>query len=95
MAPRLTPVLQVDASIGREALPPHCTKVQVPIRAAVTSLASESATWAAATSYPGEGNYMKRKHLSLAIGCVLLAPSAWAQESTPSETPASNATRGV
>ena len=25
---------------------------------------------------------MKRKHLSLAIGCVLLAPSAWAQEST-------------
>ncbi|MEO8365074.1 MAG: TonB-dependent receptor [Pseudoxanthomonas sp.] len=24
---------------------------------------------------------MKRKHLSLAIGCILLAPSAWAQES--------------
>jgi iron complex outermembrane receptor protein len=35
---------------------------------------------------------MKRKHLSLAIGCILLAPSAWAQESASSETPASNAT---
>ncbi|MET0717973.1 MAG: TonB-dependent receptor, partial [Pseudoxanthomonas sp.] len=28
---------------------------------------------------------MKRKHLSLAIGCILLAPSAWAQESAPAE----------
>ena len=28
---------------------------------------------------------MKRKHLSLAIGCVLLAPAAWAQEATPAE----------
>ncbi|MET0755404.1 MAG: TonB-dependent receptor, partial [Pseudoxanthomonas sp.] len=28
---------------------------------------------------------MKRKHLSLAIGCILLAPSAWAQESAPTE----------
>ena len=34
---------------------------------------------------------MKRKHLSLAIGCVLLAPSAWAQESTATtETPSTN-----
>ncbi|HYM86170.1 MAG TPA: TonB-dependent receptor, partial [Pseudoxanthomonas sp.] len=28
---------------------------------------------------------MKRKHLSLAIGCVLLAPAAWAQEAPPAE----------
>jgi iron complex outermembrane recepter protein len=34
---------------------------------------------------------MKRKHLSLAIGCILLAPTAWAQESVPTEA-ASNAT---
>lgn len=34
---------------------------------------------------------MKRKHLSLAIGCILLAPSAWAQESAPAEA-TSNAT---
>ena len=34
---------------------------------------------------------MKRKHLSLAIGCVLLAPSAWAQESTATtETPSTS-----
>jgi len=26
---------------------------------------------------------MKRKHLSLAIGCILLAPAAWAQEPAP------------
>ncbi len=36
---------------------------------------------------------MKRKHLSLAIGCILLAPAAGAQESAPvGETPASDAT---
>lgn len=38
---------------------------------------------------------MKRKHLSLAIGCVLLSsmPLAWAQEAAPaSTTPATNAT---
>ena len=36
---------------------------------------------------------MKRKHLSLAIGCILLAPSAWAQESTTAtESTARNAT---
>ncbi len=34
---------------------------------------------------------MKRKHLSLAIGCILLAPAAWAQESVPTEA-ASDAT---
>ena len=34
---------------------------------------------------------MKRKHLSLAIGCILLAPSAWAQESASAEA-TSNAT---
>ena len=34
---------------------------------------------------------MKRKHLSLAIGCVLLAPPAWAQESTATtETPSTS-----
>ncbi len=38
---------------------------------------------------------MKRKHLSLAIGCVLLSsvPVAWAQDATPAaSTPATNAT---
>ncbi|MGH8027691.1 MAG: TonB-dependent receptor, partial [Pseudoxanthomonas sp.] len=35
---------------------------------------------------------MKRKHLSLAIGCILLSPAAWAQESAPGGTPASSAT---
>ena len=38
---------------------------------------------------------MKRKHLSLAIGCVLLSsvPMAWAQEAAPAgDTPAANAT---
>ncbi|WP_368564932.1 TonB-dependent receptor [Pseudoxanthomonas sp. UTMC 1351] len=37
---------------------------------------------------------MKRKHLSLAIGCVLLAPAAWAQDTAvgTSDTPASRAT---
>src|SRR3546814_7215725 len=28
---------------------------------------------------------MKRKHLSLAIGCVLLSPAAWAQQAEPVE----------
>src|SRR3546814_11526605 len=40
---------------------------------------------------------MKRKHLSLAIGCVLLSPAAWAQQAEPVEqqTPATTpATRG-
>ncbi|KAF1707859.1 TonB-dependent receptor [Pseudoxanthomonas sacheonensis] len=35
---------------------------------------------------------MKRKHLSLAIGCILLAPSAWAQEAAPAAEAASEAT---
>ena len=37
---------------------------------------------------------MKRKHLSLAIGCVLLAPAAWAQDTAgaPGDQPASQAT---
>ena len=37
---------------------------------------------------------MKRKHLSLAIGCVLLAPAAWAQDSgqAANDAPASKAT---
>lgn len=35
---------------------------------------------------------MKRKHLSLAIGCILLAPSAWAQEAAPAAKAASEAT---
>ena len=35
---------------------------------------------------------MKRKHLSLAIGCILLAPSAWAQQAAPAESTSSNAT---
>lgn len=37
---------------------------------------------------------MKRKHLSLAIGCVLLAPAAWAQDTAggASDAPASRAT---
>ncbi len=29
---------------------------------------------------------MKRKHLSLAIACTLLAPAAWAQDAAPAET---------
>jgi iron complex outermembrane receptor protein len=35
---------------------------------------------------------MKRKHLSLAIGCILLAPAAWAQEAAPAAEAASEAT---
>ncbi|HET6783678.1 MAG TPA: TonB-dependent receptor plug domain-containing protein, partial [Pseudoxanthomonas sp.] len=35
---------------------------------------------------------MKRKHLSLAIGCILLAPSAWAQEAAPAAETVSEAT---
>lgn len=35
---------------------------------------------------------MKRKHLSLAIGCILLAPSAWAQETAPVAEAATEAT---
>jgi iron complex outermembrane receptor protein len=35
---------------------------------------------------------MKRKHLSLAIGCVLLSPLAWAQEAPSSATPQAEAT---
>ena len=36
---------------------------------------------------------MKRKYLSLAIGGILLAPAAWAQEAAPAgDTPASKAT---
>jgi len=35
---------------------------------------------------------MKRKHLSLAIGCILLAPAAWAQEAAPAAEAASDAT---
>ncbi len=35
---------------------------------------------------------MKRKHLSLAIGCILLAPSAWAQEAAPAAEAVSDAT---
>ena len=35
---------------------------------------------------------MKRKHLSLAIGCILLAPSAWAQEAAPAAEAVSEAT---
>ena len=35
---------------------------------------------------------MKRKHLSLAIGCVLLSPAAWAQDSGAAKTPASEPT---
>ncbi|MET0891942.1 MAG: TonB-dependent receptor, partial [Pseudoxanthomonas sp.] len=35
---------------------------------------------------------MKRKHLSLAIGCVLLAPAAWAQEAAPAEATSNAAT---
>src|SRR3546814_4141349 len=32
-----------------------------------------------------ERDSMKRKHLSLAIGCVLLSPAAWAQQAEPVE----------
>src|SRR3546814_6864172 len=32
-----------------------------------------------------ERDSMKRKHLSLAIGCVLLSPAAWAQQAERSE----------
>ncbi len=35
---------------------------------------------------------MKRKHLSLAIGCILLTPAAWAQEAAPAGAPVSEAT---
>lgn len=35
---------------------------------------------------------MKRKHLSLAIGCILLAPAAWAQEAPPAAEASSDAT---
>ncbi len=35
---------------------------------------------------------MKRKHLSLAIGCILLAPAAWAQEAVPAQTTSDAAT---
>src|SRR5690606_35489821 len=36
-----------------------------------------------------EGRPMKRKHLSLAIGCVLLSsmPVAWAQDAAPADAP--------
>ena len=29
---------------------------------------------------------MKRKHLSLAIGCILMSPAAWAQDAVPADT---------
>ncbi len=35
---------------------------------------------------------MKRKYLSLAIGCVLLAPAAWAQEAAPASEASTDAT---
>ena len=38
---------------------------------------------------------MKRKHLSLAIGCVLLSPAAWAQQAEPVEQEQTQATTEV
>lgn len=35
---------------------------------------------------------MKRKHLSLAIGCILMAPAAWAQDAVPAATTQTEAT---